>query len=791
MLQKDRLVGIEKLITERNVSIGTVGMYNRSRLRRPERKSWVKSAVVKGEHYLMKRWYTTLLPFLFCLPAAPALAQTAIGSSPCTSSALNGTYQFLLNGRQVTATGTTSKVLQAVGTASFDGLSKVTLTLTANTVTTVQTLGTPLVYSGSYSLQANCVGSISITSGDTATFTLEAYNLGRSFAVIGSDATYAYNGTGNVQPATCPATLTGVHEFNGTGNTFSGVSLVSVLDVAGVLQFDAQGNLTANWTQVSNLATTTVTATGTYSVNSTCLGSATITDAAKNKYTVSFSIYSAAPDFALTIASPQSLLSGYGSAAQVTTGGGCSASTLNGTYEFLLGGRLTAAGVVTRILSADGTAAFDGQSKVTFTMTSDVVNGSQIFGTPLVYSGTYSLQSNCQGSINITSGDTATFAVVAFSIDNTQRARSFTLVGTDASYAYNGSGNVQPAACAVSTLSGTWPFSAVGNPLSGSAITGVVDLAGVLQFDGQGNVTANWTQASNTASTNVSATGTYSVTAACVGSVTLTDSAGNKYAGLASVFGVAGQTVQLVATGPQVIFTGAGRAAGVNPGQAVVNGASSVSESTPAGSVFTIYGVNLATRVDQPTSVPLPTTLLNTSVMVNGELAPLFYVDPNQINAQMPEDIKPGAATVVVKNGSSTSNAVAVIVPATATPGISVYAGNRAVVVNPNGSINSPNAPARVGDVVVAYFTGGGPVSAAGPLVTGAPTPGGLSPVTGANTVKVSGVEAVINYMGLTPGSIGLYQANFVIPRVAAGDHPLVITISGQASNNPLISLSN
>jgi uncharacterized protein (TIGR03437 family) len=41
----------------------------------------------------------------------------------------------------------------------------------------------------------------------------------------------------------------------------------------------------------------------------------------------------------------------------------------------------------------------------------------------------------------------------------------------------------------------------------------------------------------------------------------------------------------------------------------------------------------------------------------------------------------------------------------------------------------------------------------------------------------------------LTPGSIGLYQANFVVPKVAAGDRALVITIAGQASNNPLIAV--
>jgi uncharacterized protein (TIGR03437 family) len=636
------------------------------------------------------------------------------------------------------------------------------------------------------------VGSISITSGDAGTFTLESYNQGRSFALIGSDANYAYNGGGNLQPATCPTTLSGTHEFNANGSTLSGASVTGVLDVAGVLQFDGQGNVTASWTQAANLTTTSVTAIGTYMLNSSCQASATLTDLANNKYAVILSLYSTAPDFALAVSSPQLVFDGYGSAAQVTTASACSASTLNGTYELALNGRQAPMGIPSKILLATGAATFDGQNKVTFTLTSNAVNGSQAFGMQVVYSGTYSLQSNCQGALNITSGDTATFTVVAFSIDaNTQQARAFTVVGTDANYAYNGNGNVQPSACAVSTLSGTWPFSGTGNSLSGASVTGLVDIAGVMQFDGQGNVTASWSQASNVATTNVSATGTYTVTSSCLGTVTLTDNASVKYAASVSTFGLVARNFQMAITSPQLIFTGGARTAFLNPGEAVVNAASFLANQTPAGSVFSIFGANLATGVGQPTSVPLPTTLRTTTVTVNGELAPLFYVDATQINAQMPEDIKPGVATVVVKNGSSTSNAVAVTIPATGTPGIVVYGNNRAVVVNQDNSVNSPNAPANVGDTLVAYFTGGGPVNAAGPLVTGAPTPSGLSPVSGANTVKVGGVEATINYMGLTPGSIGLYQANFVVPRVAAGDHPLVITISGQNSNNPLIAVSN
>jgi uncharacterized protein (TIGR03437 family) len=740
----------------------------------------------------MKLRFATLLPVLICLPGVPVLAQPAIGISPCNSSTLTGTYEVILSGRQTSATGTVTKLFQAVGTAAFDGLSKITFTLTANTVTTSQSFGTPLTYSGTYSMQTNCVGSISITTGDTATFTLESFNQGKAFAVIGADANYAYNGNGNIQPATCPTTLTGVHEFNGTGNTLTGASATGVLDVAGTLQFDGQGNLTANWTQVANLTSSTVSATGTYTVSSGCLASATATDSGGNKYAISFSIYSTAPDFTLAVTSPQLLFDGSGSAAQSTTAAACSASTLNGTYEIALGGRLAPGGVVSKILAATGAATFDGTSKVTFTLTSNTVNGAQTFGTAVVYSGTYSVQSNCQGSINITTGDTATFALVAYNVDAANgQARAYTLVGTDANYAYNGGGSIQPAACATSTLSGAWAFSGTGNSLSGATSTGVVDLAGILQFDGQGNVTANWTQATNSGTSNVSATGTYTVTSGCLGTISLTDTSSTKYASSISIYGLTSADFEWIGTDPQLIFSLVGRVANVNPDQAIVNAASFIADETPAGSDFSIFGLNLATGVAQPSAVPFPTTLLTTSVTVNGELAPLFYVSPTQINAQMPWDIKSGVATVIVKVGSAASNAAASMIPATGTPGILGYPTNRAVVVNQNLSVNSSTSPAKVGDVLTAYFTGGGPVNASGPLVTGAGAPAGLSPVTGANSVKVSGVIAVVNYIGLTPGSIGLYQANFVVPKVAVGDHPVVITIAGQASNNPVITVGN
>jgi uncharacterized protein (TIGR03437 family) len=751
----------------------------------------------------MNKRSITLLVTILGMLALPAIAQPVIGGGMCNSGTLTGTYELLLNGRQLTSTGAVTQVFQGVGTAAFDGLSKVTINLTTNTVTASQSFGTPVTYSGTYSLQSNCVGTIAITSGDTATYALEAYTqpgsaiVASGFAVVGSDSSYAFNGTGSAQPATCPTAIAaGAHEFNATGSGLSGASVASTLDVAGMLTFDGQGNVTASWTQVSNLTATQVSATGTYVVGAGCLASATLTDTANNKYSFSMSLTSASPGFAFAATSPTELFDGTGSAAQAAAVTSCATSTLDGTYYMALSGRYAPSGAATKILASNGAATFDGAGHVTFNLTANTVNGSQTFGAPLTYSGTYSVQSSCLGAIDITTGDTATFAMVAYNFNTTTlQAKSFQLVGTDATYAYNGGGTAQPAACAVSTLSGAWAFSGTGNSLSGSTNTGLSDLAGVFQFDGQGNVTVSWQQVSNSASTNLPATGTYTVTGACLGTISLTDTANNTYSGTISVYGMDTSgypnDFELAMTTPQLIFTGTGRATFVNPGEAVDNNADFLPGTTPAGSVFSIFGSDLATKVGQATNTPLPDTLLTTSVSVNGaEAAPLFYVSPEQVNAQMPEDIKPGLATVFLKNGSSTSNAVAVIVPPVS-PEIIVYGNNLAVATFLNYSVVTASNPAHIGDTVVIWFLGGGPVNPSGKLTTGAVSPAGLSPVTGAYTITVGGVEVTnISYVGLTPGSIGLYQASFAVPAgVPTGSEKVVLTISGQASNAPVMTV--
>jgi hypothetical protein len=242
----------------------------------------------------MKRRIASLFS-MSCLLAAPLLAQTTIGGGTCTSASLSGLYAVSITARQVTAAGTFTGVFQANGAANFDGLSQVTISLVANTG---QGVATPLTWSGTYSVQANCAGVININTGGSATLNVAIYQVGLNpvtfdFLLSGNDASYSYSGTGNTQPASCAAsTFSGVYTFNGTGFALSGSAVRGVENGSGLLQFDGVSKVTVNLTMsASGAAPSALVLTGSYSISSNCLGSATLTDASANSYVMSFSIY--------------------------------------------------------------------------------------------------------------------------------------------------------------------------------------------------------------------------------------------------------------------------------------------------------------------------------------------------------------------------------------------------------------------------------------------------------------------------------------------------------------------
>ena len=61
--------------------------------------------------------------------------------------------------------------------------------------------------------------------------------------------------------------------------------------------------------------------------------------------------------------------------------------------------------------------------------------------------------------------------------------------------------------------------------------------------------------------------------------------------------------------------------------------------------------------------------------------------------------------------------------------------------------------------------------------------------MTGQYSVSVGGTPVNVEYVGLTGGLVGLYQANLTIPTLAPGTYPLVITIDGMSSNAAMVAV--
>lgn len=221
---------------------------------------------------------------------------------------------------------------------------------------------------------------------------------------------------------------------------------------------------------------------------------------------------------------------------------------------------------------------------------------------------------------------------------------------------------------------------------------------------------------------------------------------------------------------------------------ALVNGASNTPDVAP-GSFATIYGEGLAASTAVPSGLPLPTNLAGVTVTIAGRPAPLFFVRADQINFQVPAATPTGPATAVVQTAGQSSAPFSFNVVAAA-PGILVYGDNRAVVQNQDGAINTAAAGAAPASTIVAYLTGQGALD--NPVADGAPA--GASPLSRAtlpSSATIGGSAATISFLGLAPGFVGLLQANIVVPpSLAGGDHPLIVTIGGRASNNPRITVT-
>jgi uncharacterized protein (TIGR03437 family) len=238
----------------------------------------------------------------------------------------------------------------------------------------------------------------------------------------------------------------------------------------------------------------------------------------------------------------------------------------------------------------------------------------------------------------------------------------------------------------------------------------------------------------------------------------------------------------------------------------IVNGASFSADAPLApGAIISIFGDNFISQLAVPPGDPLPTTLQGVSVTINGTKAPLFFVAPGQINAQVPYGAAGTSATVQVTTPAGTSNTETINL-APASPAIFTASQNgsgQAVVVFANtttivGPIKSGTdwRPAKTGDTITIYINGLGAVTP--PINDGwnscaqSTCAADFSNLTLRNTtvrpvVKIGGVtvpDASILFSGLAPQFAGLYQINLTIPAgiTPSGQVPVVVQVGSTSS---------
>ena len=236
-----------------------------------------------------------------------------------------------------------------------------------------------------------------------------------------------------------------------------------------------------------------------------------------------------------------------------------------------------------------------------------------------------------------------------------------------------------------------------------------------------------------------------------------------------------------------LLFTVAAVSVWAQPQANAVTNAADYTPTLAPGMIAALFGANMADAPAYPSGSTLPTTLNGVSVTVNGNLSPLFYVSPTQIDFQVPFEVAAGTANLVVTVAGHQSNSLQCVV-APFSLGIFQAGGGYGAIQNPDHAQNSAQKPAASSSVIVVYVTGIGVTDTH--VADGAAGP--ASPparFAGTPTATIGDADAPVQFVGLTPGFVGLGQANIQVPAVPSGVYPLRISLNGIQSASALVAV--
>jgi uncharacterized protein (TIGR03437 family) len=237
----------------------------------------------------------------------------------------------------------------------------------------------------------------------------------------------------------------------------------------------------------------------------------------------------------------------------------------------------------------------------------------------------------------------------------------------------------------------------------------------------------------------------------------------------------------VVMNAPQTLVAKLNPVPYITPG-GIQNSASPSGNAVAPGSAVSVYGVNLASDTFNSPASRLAQTLDNVTVRADGQMAPLFFVSPGQINVQLPSNLSAGehALTVQVEGKPEATAGFSV---ARNAPGLFGTVGNAqtfAVATHQDGTAISASSPARRGEVVSLFATGLGPynpVPADGVVVSS----GTKYPLADAANIWVGEERVEPAWAGAAAGKIGVAVVQLKIDDTIP--HATTVAIHIQVNN--------
>jgi uncharacterized protein (TIGR03437 family) len=214
--------------------------------------------------------------------------------------------------------------------------------------------------------------------------------------------------------------------------------------------------------------------------------------------------------------------------------------------------------------------------------------------------------------------------------------------------------------------------------------------------------------------------------------------------------------------------------------------------------IIAAFGTNLANTTQVASTLPLPTTLGETTVTVRDSagterLAPLFFVSAGQVNYQIPPGTATGTATVTITTGSGVVSTGTVQIASVAPGLFSASASGQGVAAALALRIKANNSqsyePVAQFDVAQNRWLSVpidlGPATDQVYLLLFGTGIRYHSNSTSAVMASIDGVSCTVSYAGAQGQFVGLDQINVLLPRslIGRGEKDLALAVDGKPAN--------